>query len=255
VQGQLDEASKEYRRAIQLEPGYAEAHCNLGVVLRRQGQFAASLEAYRQGHEYGSKNPRWPYPSAQWVKEAERLLELDGKLTAILDGKEKPADDVQRLALAQLCQEPFKKLYAASVHLYAEAIANGAKLANDMQAQHRYNAACAAALAAAGQGQDAAGPKDRERARLRQQALDWLQADLAGWRKLLEKDADKARPAVAQTMQHWLADPDFAAVRGREALAKLPEAEYLEWQKLWQEVEVLRQSAASPPKQANPARP
>jgi len=45
------------------------------------------------------------------------------------------------------------------------------------------------------------------------------------------------------------------APRRAEALARRFEAERQPWQKLWQEVEVLRQRAASPPKQASPARP
>jgi hypothetical protein len=75
------------------------------------------------------------------------------------------------------------------------------------------------------------------RARLRRQALDWLRADLGAWGQRLEKEPDKARPAVSQQMKHWLADPDFAGVRGPEALAKLPEGERPDWQKLWADVE------------------
>jgi hypothetical protein len=45
-------------------------------------------------------------------------------------------------------------------------------------------------------------------------------------------------------MQHWLQNDDFTGVRGAEALAKLPEAERQEWQKLWADAEVLRQRAA-----------
>jgi hypothetical protein len=37
-------------------------------------------------------------------------------------------------------------------------------------------------------------------------------------------------------MRHWLADPDFAGVREPEAIAKLPEAEQQDWQKLWNDV-------------------
>ncbi len=49
-------------------------------------------------------------------------------------------------------------------------------------------------------------------------------------------------------MQHWRQDTDFAEVRGPEALAKLPEAERQDWQKLWADVEALRTEAAGPPK-------
>jgi hypothetical protein len=41
----------------------------------------------------------------------------------------------------------------------------------------------------------------------------------------MEKSAGKSGPAIAQRMQHWLKDDDFAGVRGPEALGKLPEAE------------------------------
>jgi hypothetical protein len=54
--------------------------------------------------------------------------------------------------------------------------------------------------------------------------LTWLRADLAAWRKQLESDEAKVRPAVQKRMQHWLRDTDLAGVRGPEALAKLPES-------------------------------
>jgi hypothetical protein len=38
---------------------------------------------------------------------------------------------------------------------------------------------------------------------------------------------------VSQQLQHWLTGPAFAKVRGEQALARLPEAERLAWQKLW----------------------
>jgi hypothetical protein len=48
-------------------------------------------------------------------------------------------------------------------------------------------------------------------------------------------------------MQHWLDDSDLAGVRGADALARLPEAERPEWQKLWEEVEAMRRRAAERP--------
>jgi hypothetical protein len=63
-------------------------------------------------------------------------------------------------------------------------------------------------------------------------------------RHLADADA-KTRQAVQQTLQHWQQDPDLAGVRGKEALAKLPEAERTAWQQLWAEVETLRQKAAA----------
>jgi hypothetical protein len=47
---------------------------------------------------------------------------------------------------------------------------------------------------------------------------------------------------VAQQMQHWLRDPDFAGVRGPDALARLPPAERAGWRKLWANVAILAQA-------------
>jgi hypothetical protein len=61
---------------------------------------------------------------------------------------------------------------------------------------------------------------------------------------MLEKEPDKARPLVVNRMAHRLREPDFAGVRGTEALAKLPEAERADWTKLWQDVAALGKQAA-----------
>ena len=119
----------------------------------------------------------------------------------------------------------------------------------------RSNVACAAALAGCGQGADADKLDTQEPARLRQQALDWLRADLKAYRQVLEKSQGKAGPAIAERMQHWLQDNDFAGVRGADVLARLPKGERQEWEKLWQESEALRQRAAQRPTAASSARP
>jgi hypothetical protein len=40
-------------------------------------------------------------------------------------------------------------------------------------------------------------------------------------------------------LQHWQNDTDLAGVRDPAALAKMPEAERADWQKLWADVEAL----------------
>jgi tetratricopeptide (TPR) repeat protein len=249
AKGQLDAAIAEYREAVRISEDFAMAQCNLGITLRDNGQFSEAVAHLRRGHELGSKDPHWGYPSAEWVKECERLVDLEGKLPAILSGKEQPASAAERAEYAQVCQ--IKRLYAAAARLCREAIAAQPDLVASPANGIRYNAACAAALAGCGAGADAARLSDVERAGLRKQALDWLRPDLDAWRGQLDKDPDKARPAVAQTMRHWLVDPDFSAVRGAGALAKLPEAERQDWQKLWADVAAtLRRAADKPPRPA-----
>jgi tetratricopeptide (TPR) repeat protein len=229
--GKVEEAIAEYREAIRLKPDYAEVYCNLGDSLRKQGDYVESLAMYRKGHELGSKRPGWPYPSAQWVAQAEQLATLAERLPRLRSGEDHPRDATECLAVAQMCYDSTR--YAAAARFWAAAFQAQPELANDMRSQHRYNAACAATLAGCGQGKDIDKLDDKERARLRPQALDWLRADLEAWRRLRDKGPDKVRSTIAETMRHWLADTDFASVRGPAALARLPEAERRGWQELW----------------------
>jgi serine/threonine protein kinase/Flp pilus assembly protein TadD len=98
--GQLEEAIAEYREAIRLQEDDAEAHCNLGHTLKQKGLFGQATEELRRGHQLGSRNPRWPYPSAQWVHEAEQMAQLVDRLPAVLEGKDQPKDAAERLGFA-----------------------------------------------------------------------------------------------------------------------------------------------------------
>ncbi len=159
--GRLDYALIEYREAIRIQKDYPEAHNNLGFMLQGQGRFAEALAALKRGHELGSRQADWNYPSAQWVREAERLVELENRLPALRKGEYQPRDNTERLELAKVCG--LKKLHLTAVRLYADAFAAQPALADDLKQAHRYNAACAAALAAAGQGEEASGLDDQQR--------------------------------------------------------------------------------------------
>jgi eukaryotic-like serine/threonine-protein kinase len=196
----------------------------------------------------GSKLPNWNYPSVEYVRRAEHWVELEAKLPILLSGEAEPADNTERLIIAVMCIQ-HKKLNAAAVRFFRGAFLAEPKLAEE----HRYNAACAAALAGCGQGRDAATLDDAERARLRQQSLDWLVADLAASAKLADNATD--RPKLRQKLEHWQLDTDFAGIRGDAALAKLPEAERAAWQKLWADVAELLKRTGEPSAAAKPSKP
>jgi tetratricopeptide (TPR) repeat protein len=246
AKGRHDEAIAEFREAIRYQEDYALAHCNLGLALRHQGELRQSLEELRRGHQLGSRGPRWRYPSAQWVRQAERLVELDGRLPGFLTGTSTPAGPGEQVELAGLCT--LKRLHGAAARFYADAFAAEPKLAERL-GPHRYNAACAAALAGCGRGKDADRLDDKERARLRRQALEWLRADLAAWGRLLDKGPDQTRGAarLIKVLRSWPADADFAGVRGPKALVKLPESERRAWQQLWDDVAALLARAKATP--------
>jgi serine/threonine-protein kinase len=232
TRGDLDGAIAEFREAIRINPDAHWAHCNLGHALKEMGKFRDALVELRRGHELGSKDPGFRSLSADWVRQCERLLELDPELPDFLDGKRTPASPAERVELAGLCS--LKHLNRAAALFYEEAFGAKPALADDLDAEHRYNAACAAALAGCGQGKDARKLDEQEKARWRGRALDWLRADLGAMARLLDDGADQARTAVGvpKSLRHWQADPDLAGVRGA-ALARLPQAERQAWQKLW----------------------
>ncbi len=146
-------------------------------------------------------------------------------------GPAAPRSPSERLGLAQMSYD--KKRFSAAARVWSEALEADPKLGEDRRAPHRYNAACAAALAAAGKGVDEPPPDEAAKARLRGQALGWLQAELAAWSRMLETGPAQVRPAIAQALDHWQYDPDLEGIREAQALAKLPEAERKEWQSLW----------------------
>jgi serine/threonine-protein kinase len=241
AQGRLNEATGELREAVRLKPDYAGAHFNLGKALRSQGEYTEAIAELRKARDLPKTDPGLAQQLERELAATERLASLAARLPAVLIGKVKPVDAAEMVGFAQLCYE--RKLQSASVHFWVEAFQAQPKLAEDMQVQNRYNAACAAALAGCGQGKDEPPLDEAARARWRKQAVDWLKTDLVFWTKQIETGAQQARDAVLQTLQHWKADTDLAGIRDPVALAKLLPEERGACQGLWAEVEALLRRA------------
>jgi hypothetical protein len=171
------------------------------------------------------------------VREVEGLVEMEALLPVIDRGEAAPASATRCLEFARLVR--YKRRPAAAVRLCQEAFADEPALAEDLGAAHRYYAAASAAQAGCGHGEDAAKLDDPERARLRQQALTWLRADLALRSRQRTGDNPKERAKARAALQSWRHDPDLADVRRPEALARLPREEREAWQKLWADVDAL----------------
>jgi tetratricopeptide (TPR) repeat protein/tRNA A-37 threonylcarbamoyl transferase component Bud32 len=240
-QHKVEEAITEYRQAIELDPKLAQAHGALGQALLKQGAFSEARQANQRCLDLLPANHPLRALVFRLLRQCEQMQALDQKLAAVLQGKSRPAGAAEQAGLAGLCV--IKKRYADATRFFTDAFADKPTLADDLQAGHRYNAARAAALAAAGQGADAATLDDKDRARLRQQALGWLRADLALWGRQAEGGTPQARALVQQTLRHWQEDPDLAGVRDAAALAKLSEAERADWKKLWADVEATLKKA------------
>jgi tetratricopeptide (TPR) repeat protein/serine/threonine protein kinase len=231
-QGKIAEAVVFLRKATDLEPDNGLMHCALGLALGRLGQLPEAAAALRRGHELGSKRPGWALPSARWLRDAERRVELDAQIPAFLKGETQPKDAATLLELAQICEQ--KRWHGAATHFYAQAFAAKPDLAEDLKAAHRYNAACQAALAADGKGKG--DEPASERPRLRQKALAWLRQDLTAWRAWLGREPAEARAPLIKHVENWQDDADLAGVRGADALKILPADERQSWQQLWSDV-------------------
>jgi tetratricopeptide (TPR) repeat protein len=222
-----------YQKAIELDPKDAGAHSNLGNALQAKGQLDEAIACY---HKAIAIDPKLAAARTNLAK-AERLAAVRHKFAAFQNGSYTPASNDERLDLAKWCR--IKKLHHTATRLYAAAFVADPKLADDLKAAYRYNAACFAALAATGQGEDAARLDDTEKASLRKQALDWLRADLTLHTMQLDSGKPADRAAVQQTLKHWQQDSDLAAIREKAELEAFPPEERAACEKLWSDVAAL----------------
>src|SRR5262249_15639484 len=132
-EGRLDEAIAAYRQALAVNPDLPEAHCNLGLALLERGRFREGLAFLERGHALAPPSPRWRYPSAEWVKSAKRLNDLDARLTAVLTGQVQPRAGVEWLELAEFSAR-FKRQPATATRFYTAAFEADPRLARDWQA-------------------------------------------------------------------------------------------------------------------------
>jgi Flp pilus assembly protein TadD len=272
MRGDVTGSEEEVRRALELDRNYVDAHNNLGNLLLERGDPAAAEKEYRRALELDPKSARVNYNIVQALVDlgrfdeahgfarvalslfppgkpghedanrrlqySERMLALDRRLTAVLRDDARPVDLAEHLGLAEVAVR--KRRYAVAARLYEELFS---KVAVAPPGPIRYNAACAAALAGCGQGTD--DVTSSERARWRQQALEWLRAEFRVQSRLLVTDAPKPNTEQARRfLLHWQSDPDLAGVRESASLAALRPDERGAWQELWSAVAAALKSGA-----------
>jgi serine/threonine-protein kinase len=165
-------------------------------------------------------------------REAESMILPN--VAAFMHAKYQPRDNDERIALLGVCQ--FMNRTRAMARLYADAFAADPALANDLVAGHRYNAARVATLAGCGRGADATGLADDEKVRLRDQARQWLRADLTARASALSTGSKATRGAVRMALTRWRNEPDLACLREAGELNKLSADERKDCLALWNEV-------------------
>jgi tetratricopeptide (TPR) repeat protein len=226
ARAKLERAIVWQRRALAVNPNHAEyrrsltAHLtNLIVAADGLNDPAAAAEARCALDELNATDPHF--------------AALDTRLVTVLEGEARK-DIPERLTLARHAYATGR--HSAAVRLWSEALERDPRLADDREAEHRYNAACSAALAGVGKSKDDPAPDEAARSRLRDRARALLVAELAAWAKLLESAGPPQRAEIVTTLERWLVDADLAGVRDPEAIDALPGPERDGWRALWKDV-------------------
>ena len=87
-----------------------------------------------------------------------------------------------------------------------------------------------------GEAKDAGTLSEAERLGWRKQTLAWLQADLATWTKMMNRDSQADRDRAKKMLTRWQIDPDLRGIREPRALERLPKDEQEEFLTLWRDV-------------------
>jgi serine/threonine-protein kinase len=244
LQQKYGPAEAALRKALQLKPDMAVAYCNLGMALLRQSRFDEASAAEKRAGELSAATDPVREQSRQVQRQCQRFVAMDARLPAVLRGTQEPASAAEQIEFAELCL--IREHYAAAARLCREAFAANPKLAGDVPAGRRYDAACAAALAGCGHGKDADRLEEKQRASWRRQALDWLRQDLAWWGKRIGTGNAQSNAQTRLQLRHWQGDPDLAGVRAKDRLGRLPDDERERWEQFWSEVDALLRRAQAP---------
>jgi Flp pilus assembly protein TadD len=237
AKGQLDEAIGHFQKALQLDSENVIVHNSLGIALYDKGQVDEAIALYQQALRIDPKFAGAHHSLGFALRAKGRLdeaidhyresIRLDPMASAIAH------HNLGSILRVKGRLEEAIEHYHHSLRLNPKLEAAQIALGNSL-----YAAACAAVGTAAGQGSEKGRSGEPEEAGLRLLALNRLRATLELTAKLRNDGK-----VLSWSLASWQSDPALASVRD-PALAKLPDAEREQWQRLW--ADVAAQVAADP---------
>ncbi len=241
-QGNFEQAIGIMRGEASTMPG-PHTKLVLGMALHRIGDEAEARKTFVSAvlnHHWDESRVNAPDGWIRHVlrREAERLI--FSKLPAVLEGRQQPRDNDERLAQIGVCR--FDNRFAALARIYNEAFAADPK----SMSVYRLAAVRVAVQAGCGHGIDAGSVSEAERRKWRDQARQWLREELSGVKVELNRDFTKARESVRQKLTEWRTDPELTGIREPAELAKLSVEEQTDCRNIWTDVKAVLDSASKP---------
>jgi tetratricopeptide (TPR) repeat protein len=209
AEGKRDLALAEFRKAVELAPEDPVAWYQMGLVMRASGVVEQALELFGRAAELDREH-NTIVGDAIWrrgelLRELGRYDEAIETYWNVAKFPQATPDDIRRSGVEQIITE----------------------------AHRRSAAARANAQAGCGLASQNPPPDDRGKAKLRADAFNWFNKELAGFATAIASGAGENAPEIVEAVKHWKVAPDLAGVRGDDALRKLPEAEQKRWRFFW----------------------
>ena len=232
AKGRLDEAIDHLQQAVSINPKFAGAHYNLGLALHTKGRLDEAIGHFEEALRISPGFAGAHSNLGNALADKGRLDEAIGHFEQAL--RIDPNSAIAHNNLGTALGE--KGRLEAAIGHFEQALRIEPKFApaHKNLRSALYVAASDAVRAAAGQGSGSERLGEPERADKRRQALAWLRADLALMTRSLG-DGKLSEKSVAP----WQTDIALASVRDPAELAKLPDAEREQWQRMWVDISKL----------------
>lgn len=230
VMKRFDEAVSHFEKSLAIDSTFAVAHNNFGVALQAGGRLEDAIAQYEAAVRFD------PDESAVALSNLGTVLLAQGRVDEALARFKESIRLDPKLALTHYyLGEVYgkKDQFHESIGHLEQSLQIDPKLiaGRKLISEQRFRAACAAVVAS-GEAEHESPPRKSEPQVLRLQALTWMRAELE-FSIQIQSDSPTRR---SESISAWRSEPALAGVRDAAALAKMDEAERVQWERLWADV-------------------
>jgi tetratricopeptide (TPR) repeat protein len=236
--GLYDQGIPFMKKAVEIQPKNGVAYINLADALGEVGEFAQAHDVLKKAAGLIPETAPSFKRHAELLGQTDAFLRLESSLSDIVKGEKKFKNYQEGIQYGRLCR--VKQHYQAALRLYEEADAMDPEAAKKKTPLSLLVGARVAVLASAGSGSDP--PPEVDRPKVRSIALEWLHKFIKAQQEALEKDFNTNRYSCQINLRVLLQHKGFDSVRP-ESLNNFPAAERKEWEKFWNDVDVLLEKA------------